>query len=60
MAHQNYIFERCNKENIDYYISLDKNEAVMGCIEPLKEKEWHELSGRYKEQKDKKWAETVY
>ena len=60
VAHQNCIFERCNKEDIDYYISLDKNEAVVECIEALKEKEWHEMGGRYREQKDKKWAETVY
>ena len=29
VAHQNCIFERCNKEDIDYYISLDKNEAIL-------------------------------
>jgi len=59
-AHQNTIFEECDKEGIAYYISLDKNEAVVKCIKALKAKDWQRLSGRYKEQKNTEWAETVY
>ncbi len=31
-AHQNVVFEFCEKENIHYFISLDKNAAVKECI----------------------------
>ena len=57
---QNKIFQLCNKERVEYYISLDKNEAVKVCIRGIKEKEWKPLTGRYQDQLAKEWAETVY
>ena len=59
-SHQNKIFRLCNEENIEYYISLDKNGAVKACIEVIKEKEWKPLTGRYQKRLGTEWAETVY
>jgi hypothetical protein len=59
-AHQNKIMTYCDMEDIEYYISIDKNEAVMRKIKRLKSYEWKTMYGRYKEQYDKKWAETTY
>lgn len=58
-AHSNAIFRECNEEGIEYYISLDKNAAVVESIEALKEKSWQELA---KEEEDTpvEWAQTVY
>jgi hypothetical protein len=59
-SHQNKIFRLCDEENIEYYISLDKNGAVKACIGVIKEEEWKPLAGRYEEQIGTEWAETVY
>ena len=59
-SHQNKIFRLCNEENIEYYISLDKNGAVKACIGVIKEKEWKPLAGRYEKRIGTEWAETVY
>ena len=37
-AHKNAIFRECNKKRIEYYISLDKNAAVVESINALREK----------------------
>ena len=59
-AYQNKIMTYCDMEDVEYYISVDKNEAVMRKIKRLKAYEWKTMYGRYKEQYDKKWAETTY
>jgi len=60
-AHSNEIFRECNKENIKYYISLSKNTAIKEIIKGLKEKQWKELRGKYKDREQgKKWAESIY
>jgi len=59
-SHQNKIFRLCNEENIEYYISLDKNGAVKKCIGTIKKEEWKPLSGRYQKRLGTEWAETVY
>jgi hypothetical protein len=60
-GHQNKVFEYCEEEKIRYFISLDKNAAVLECIHAIKPKVWKELkkSGEVLERKVE-WAETVY
>jgi hypothetical protein len=41
-GHQNNVFECCEEEKIHFYISLDKNAAVMECIHALQPKVWQE------------------
>ncbi len=59
-AHQNEIFTCCDMNDIEYYISICKNEGVMKKLEALKEYKWKTMYGRYKEQHDRQWAETPY
>lgn len=60
-AHDHRIFEFCEEEEIKYFISLDKNEAVMECIKAVRPKGWQEIKGSEEELGRKVWwAETVY
>ena len=59
-AHQDKIFTYCDMNEIEYYVSIDKNEAVKKQIQRLKAYEWKTMYGRYQEQYDKQWAETTY
>lgn len=59
-AHQNKIFTFCDSEDVKYYITVDKNEAVMRRIRKLKAYEWRTMYGRYRERFDAEWAETSY
>lgn len=59
-AHQDKIFTYCDMNDIGYYISIDKNEAVMNRIKKLKAYEWKTMYGRYNENYEKEWAETRY
>lgn len=60
-AHKNEVFEFCEAEGIHYFISLDKNEAVMECVEAIKATAWQEIPGAEEELERKVWwAETVY
>ena len=60
-GHKNEVFEFCGGEKIHYFISLDKNAAVMECIKAIKPKVWQEIAGAEEELGRKmEWAETVY
>ena len=59
-AHQVKIFTFCDGKGIEYYITVDKNEAVMRSIQQLKAYEWRTMHGRYRERIDTEWAETSY
>jgi hypothetical protein len=60
-GHQNKIFEFCEAEKMHYFISLDKNAAMMDCIHAIKAKRWQGLKGSQEESgRKKEWAETVY
>ena len=60
-GHQNKVFEICQEEGIYYFISLDKNQAVMECIKAIKPTGWREIAGAEEELGRKmQWAETVY
>lgn len=48
-GHQNKVFEFCEGEGIEYFISLDKNAAVMECIKAIKSKVWQEIAGSEEE-----------
>ncbi len=58
-GHQNKIFTFCDMNDIEYYITMDKNEAVMKEIHKLKAYDWKTMYGRYKES-DRQWAERTY
>ncbi|MEA2077958.1 MAG: IS1380 family transposase [Candidatus Marinimicrobia bacterium] len=59
-GHQDKLFEYCNEHEIEYYISLDKNEAIKVCISGIKEREWKPLLGKYQDQIATECAESVY
>lgn len=59
-AYKVKIMMYCDQEDIDYYISIDKNEAVMKKIKSLRVYEWKTMYGRYKERYDTQWTETTY
>ena len=60
-GHKNEVFEFCEEEKIFYFISLDKNVAVMECIKTIKPKVWEEIAGSEEELGRKmEWAQTVY
>lgn len=60
-GHKNEVFDYCEKESILYFISLDKNEAVMECINAIKSHQWQEIP-EYEQKTGRKsqWAETIY
>ena len=60
-AHQGGIFEFCERESIRYFISLDKNAAVMECIRALKAGMWRSVEDPDGSLERKtEWAESVY
>lgn len=59
-GHQHKIFEYCDINGIEHYISLDKNEAVMRSVEDIKYRQWKMLEGKYAKNIETKWAETSY
>ncbi len=59
-SHQDKLFTYCAKNDIEYYVSLDKNEAVMKAIKKLTGFEWKTMYGKYKDRDDKQWAVTSY
>lgn len=59
-AHQNKIFTFCDSKGIEYYITVDKNKAVVKSIHKLKAYEWRTMHGRYQERIDTEWAQTEY
>lgn len=60
-GHKNEVFEFCQEEGIYYFISLDKNRAVMDCWGAIKPQEWQEMVGAEEGLGRKvEWAETVY
>jgi hypothetical protein len=59
-GHQDTIFTYCDINEIEYYVSLDKNEGVMKAVKKLKAFDWKTMYGRYKERFDTQWAVTEY
>jgi hypothetical protein len=57
-GHQDKIFTYCAKNDIEWYVTLDKNKGVMRSIKKLKAFDWKTMYGRYKDQSDKQWAVT--
>ena len=55
-AHQDKVFTFCSKNQIEWYVTLDKNEGIMRTVRNLKGSEWKTMYGRYKDQHDKQWA----
>jgi Transposase DDE domain group 1 len=60
-AHQDRIFGFCEGESVLYFISLDKNAAVMECIRALKAGMWRPVEDPDGSLERKtEWAESVY
>ncbi len=59
-AYQIRIFSFCDSKGIEYYVTADKNEAVMERIHKLKAYEWRTMHGRYQERIDTQWAEMEH
>lgn len=59
-AHQHEIFTYCDINEIDYYISLTKNDALMRVVEGIKHSQWKMLEGKASKNIETKWAEESY
>lgn len=59
-GHQDKILTYCSMNDIEYYVTLDKNESVMKTVRKLKPFDWKTMYGRYKDQFDKQWAATEH
>ncbi len=59
-GHQNSIFKYCDREHVEYYISLNKNEKMMRVIDGIESKKWNKLTGKYADRDNKKWSEGEY
>ena len=59
-AYQDKIMTFCDSNEIEYYISVDQNDAVKRQIRKLNEFAWAILKGRYEDREETDWAETTY
>jgi hypothetical protein len=48
----------CDMNEIKYFISADKDEAVQRAIKGIKASQWRMLAGQYAKNQDTQWAET--
>ena len=55
-AHQIEIMTYCDMDEIECYISLDKNAAVMKSVEEVKQ--WKKMEGGYAKNIDKRWEQS--
>jgi hypothetical protein len=58
VAYQTKIMSYCDINQINYFISADKNEAVKSEIEKIKHSQWHMLEGQYAKNEQTQWAQT--
>lgn len=59
-GHQDKIFTYCDVNDIEYYVTIDKNKGVMKTVKKLKAFEWRTMYGRYAQRDEKQWAVTEY
>lgn len=59
-GYQDKIMTFCDVEGVEYYISVDQNEAVKRLIKKLDEFSWGVLKGRYEDREETHWAEATY
>ena len=59
-AYQNTIMTFCDSNEIEYYITVDQNEAVKRQIKKISKFAWGILKGRYEDREETHWAETTY
>ena len=55
-AHNMAIFQYCEKNNIHFFVTLDKNSSTKRDVSGIKEKTWSPLEG----QRDLEWAEFTH
>jgi len=58
-GYQDKIFTYCSTNEIEYYVTLDKNEGVLKTVKKLKGGDWKTMYGRYAD-RDKQWAVSEY
>jgi hypothetical protein len=58
-GYQDKIFTYCSTNEIEYYVTLDKNEGVLKTVKKLKGGDWKTMYGRYAD-RDKQWAVTEH
>lgn len=57
---QDRIFTYCDKKEIVWYVTMDKNAGVMKTVKGIKAFDWKTMYGRYKDDHDKQWAVSEY
>jgi hypothetical protein len=55
-GHQDKIFTYCSKNDIEYYVTLDKSEGIMKTVRRLKAPDWKTMYGRYVDRDDTQWS----
>lgn len=59
-GHSNDIFNFCNEESIDFYITLAKNIAIQESISQISEDSWEKVDKKYQDNKVREYAEFIY
>ena len=59
-GHNNEIFKFCDNNEIEYYVTLAKNTSIKEIISQLPKDEWKKVNKKYKDNKDREYAEFIY
>ena len=59
-GYQDKIITECEKEGIDWYITVDQNEGIKKLISRRARTDWKAMYGAYKERQDTQWAQAEY
>jgi hypothetical protein len=59
-GYQDKIITACEKEGINWYITVDQNEGIKKLIIRRRAADWKTMYGAYKERHDTQWAEAEY
>jgi hypothetical protein len=59
-GYQDKIMTFCDGNGIEYYISVDQNEAVKRQVKKINKFSWAVLKGRYEDREETQWTETIY
>lgn len=59
-GHQDALFTYCDMNEIEYYVSLVKNENIKRMINQVEKSDWKTMCGKYKEQHETQWTVSRY
>lgn len=59
-GYQDKIITECEKEGINWYITVDQNEGIKKLISRRTGTDWKTMYGEYKERQDTQWAQAEY